>query len=223
MIKRDLLTVAALLIAAPALAQALDPHPGHQMSGAATQAPPAAPMDHGSMQGMDHGGMKMPAAPTSNADPMAGMDHDAVNHAARGHGGMQMAPAPKGITRRNVGPAEAALQGFSDALEIGNRDLVIARLAPDVTIVEDGVEESFADYVGGHLAADIAFQKSVRTILLERDVVPEGASHVRIVSKLRMISNRSDKAVDIVTEETAHMAKMGTSWRIVRLEWRQAQ
>jgi hypothetical protein len=43
MIKRDLLTVAALLIAAPALAQALDPHPGHQMSGAATQAPPARP------------------------------------------------------------------------------------------------------------------------------------------------------------------------------------
>ena len=61
------------------------------------------------------------------------------------------------------------------------------------------------------------------TILLSRDVVQRDASHVRIVSKLRMISNRSDKAVDIVTEETAHMAKMGKSWKIVRLEWRRAQ
>lgn len=212
MIKPTHLAASALLLSAPALAQTADPHAGHAMPGAATS--PAPPMDHSAMPGMDHSQMDMPASPASgdSANPM--MDHSKMNH-----GGMAMTPAPKGITRRNVGPAEAALQAFSDALEVGNSDLAIARLAPGLKVVEDGVEESRSEYIGGHLAADIAYQKSVKTVLLERSVVNDSPVQARIVSKLRMVSNRSDKMIDTLVEETAVLTKLPGGWKIVLLKW----
>ncbi|GGI68831.1 hypothetical protein GCM10007973_02390 [Polymorphobacter multimanifer] len=147
----------------------------------------------------------------------------AMDHSMMDHGGMHMAPTPKAMVRTNIGPAEFALKAFSDALEVGNRKLAIARLAPDLTVVEDGVEESRADYIGGHLAADIEYQKSVKTVLLERTVLNDGPSKVRIVSKIRMIGNRSDKPTDTVIEENAVLAKMPDGWKIMRLEWISAQ
>lgn len=199
------LAASALLLAAPALAQTPDPHAGHAMPGVATT--PAAAMDHSMMPGMDH----------------SAMDHGTMDHSQMNHGGMAMTPAPKGITRSNVGPAEAVLQAFSDALEVGNRDLAIAHLAPDLNVVEDGVEENRASYVGGHLAADIAYQKSVKVVLLERSVVNEGPTQARIVSKLRMVGNRSDKTVDTLVDETAVLTKQPDGWKILRLEWASAK
>jgi hypothetical protein len=212
MIKRTHLAASALLLSAPVLAQTPDPHAGHVMQGAA--ATPAPPMDHSVMPGMAHSKMDMTPPLAAGDNAMPGMDHSQMNH-----GGMAMMPAPKGMTRTNIGPAEAALQAFSDALEVGNRDLAIARLAPDLKVIEDGIEESRADYVGGHLAADITYQKSVRTVLLERSVVNDSPTQARIVSKLRMVSNRSDKSIDTLVDETAVLTKLPDGWRILRLEW----
>jgi hypothetical protein len=195
MIKPNHLAALATLLTAPALAQTADPHAGHAMPGAATA--PAPPMDHSAMPGMDHSKMH--------------------------YEGMTMAPPPKGITRSNVGPAEAALQAILDALEVGNSDLAIARLAPGLKVVEDGVEESRAEYVSGHLAADIAYQKSVKTVLLERSVVNESPVQARIVSKLRMVSNRSDKIIDSLVDETAVLTKLPDGWKIVLLRWDSAK
>jgi hypothetical protein len=211
MIKPIHLAASALLLSAPALAQTADPHAGHAMPGAATA--PAPPMDHSAMPGMDHGKMDLPAPPASGDCAMPAIDHNKMHH-----GGMAMTTPPRGITRHNVGPAEAALQAFSDALEVGNSDLAIARLAPDLKVVEDGAEESRAAYVGGHLAADIAYQKSVKTSLLERSVINESPVQARIVSKLRMVSNRSDKMIDTLVEETAVLTKLPDGWKIVLLK-----
>lgn len=148
-------------------------------------------------------------APAASSDAMPGMDH----------GQMDMVPAaPKGIARRNGGPAEAALQGFSDALEVGNRELTIERLAADVRIVENGVEEDFTAYTGGHLDSDIAFLKTVRTILLDRQVRIGGGT-TTIITKSRLVSNRRDKVIDIVVQETATLAQAPAGWKIVRLVW----
>ena len=216
MMKSIRLAASALLFSAPVLAQTPDPHAGHVMPSATTT--PAPPMDHSKMQGMDHGKMDMtPPAPAGD-NAMAGMDHSQMNH-----GGMAMTPAPKGITRSNIGPAEAALQAFSDALEVGNRDLAVARLAPDLKVIEDGREESRADYIGGHLAADIEYQKSVKTVLVERSVFNDGPSQARIVSKVRMVGNRSDKMVDMTVLETAILKRVSGEWRISRLEWASAK
>jgi hypothetical protein len=193
--------VPALLFAVPALAQTPDPHAGHVMPDAATAPAPA--MDHGAMPGMDHGNM----------------DHGNMDHSKMDHGNMAMTPAPKGIARSSIGPAEAALQAFSDALEVGNRDLAIARLAPDVRVIENGVEENRADYIAAHLAADIAYQKGVRVILLERVVSSEGPTRAQIKSRLRMVGNRSDTAIDARVDETAVLAKWPDGWKITRIEW----
>lgn len=204
MIKTGLLASTLALLAAPALAQTADPHAGHAM-------PAQAPIDH-SMMNMD-------VPPAAADDPMAGMDHGKMVHGSMNHGGMVMAPTPKGITRKNMGAAESALQSFSNALEVGNRDLAIARLAPDLKVFEDGDEEDYGHYVGGHLAADIAYQKTVKTILLERAVTNETQDRTRIVSKNRMISNRSDKMIDKIVDETALLSKRPDGWKIERIEW----
>jgi hypothetical protein len=70
---------------------------------------------------------------------------------------------------------------------------------------------------------DLEYQKSVKTALLERTVLNDGSSKDRIVSKIRMISNRSDKPIDKVIEEKAVLAKMPDGWKIMRLEWSSAQ
>ncbi|MBC7504198.1 MAG: hypothetical protein H7267_00470 [Sandarakinorhabdus sp.] len=212
MMKSIRIAASALLLTAPALAQSPDPHADHVMPGVATATTP--PMDHSMMPNMDHGTMGTAAPAAAGGTVMPGMDHSKMNH-----GGMAMTPAPKGITRTMSGPAEAALQAFSDALEVGNRDLAIARLAPDLKVVEDGVEESLTGYVGGHLAADIAYQKAVKTLLLERIVVNESPTQTRIVSKLRVVSNRSDKMIDTLVDETAVLTKRRDGWKIARLEW----
>ena len=147
------------------------------------------------------------------------MDHNTMDHSKMDHGGMAMTPAPKRLIRRNIGPAEAALQAFSNALEVGNRDLAIARLAPNLKVVEAKIEEGYADYVGGHLAADMAYQKTVRTVLLERAVLNDGPMRVRVISKMRMVSNRSDKPGNTIVDETAVLAKLPDGWKIERLEW----
>jgi hypothetical protein len=199
---KTIILASALLVAPPALAQVVDPHAGHNMPDTATEAP------------MYHSKMNMNAPPAAGGDAMSGMDHSKMDG-----GVMAMAPAPKGIVRKNMGPAEVALQAFSDALEVSNRDLAIARLAPDLKVVEDGVEQSYADYIGGHLAADIAYQKTVKTVLLERSVLNGSPTRVQIISKIRMISNRSDKMIDTVVDETAVLVKLSDGWKIKRLEW----
>ena len=215
----------AMLVATAATAQAADPHAGHGAAGSTpTSSSDAMPgMDHGAMSGMDHSKMnKAPAAPAERkATAMPGMDHGAMSGMDSSMAGMNMAPTPKNITRRISGPAEAALQAFSDALEVGNRELAIERLAPEVRIVENSAEEDFASYVGGHLASDMAFQKSVKTILLDRQVRINGAT-TTVTSKTRLMSNRSDKAIDIVVSETATLAKSRAGWKIVKLEWNSA-
>jgi hypothetical protein len=210
--KLALLITSALLAISPALAQDADPHVGHTMPAAAK--PAAGPMDHTAMPGMDHSKMDMTGAPTSGDGAMAGMDHSKMNH-----GGMAMTPALKGISRRNVGPAEAALQGFSDALEVGNRDLAIARLAPQLVVAENGSEDDYAGYVGGHLASDIAFAKTVNTSLLSRDVQPDDNGRVVITSSSRVLSNRGDRKVDLDIAETATLTKIGDDWKISRIAW----
>ncbi len=161
-----------------------------------------------------HAGHAMPAPAAA-----APMDHSKMDHSKMDHGGMTMTPAPKALVRRNISPAEAALQAFSDALEVGNRDLAITRLAPGLKVVEAGIEENYADYIAGHLGADIAYQKTVKTVLLDRAVLNDSSTRVRIVSKMRMVSNRSDKPGNTVVSETAVLAKLADGWKIERLEW----
>ena len=138
--------------------------------------------------------------------PMAGMDHS------------KMAPAAAVPVRQISGPAEAALQAFQDALQVGNRDLAPQWLAPDVTVVDDGATDASREaYANGRMRSDMEFLKASKVMLLDRKV-QAGDDSAHIVSTSRITGRVGEKPVDIVRKEVAQLGKTPEGWHIVRLE-----
>lgn len=152
---------------------------------------------------------------TSDMADMAGME---------GMPGMEgMKPTPKGMNRVINSPAEAALQAFSDALEVGNRDLVVRWLAPDAQVVEGGATETRDTYVSHHMDLDMRMLKDAKRILVDRQVVNDGPDRARVTSTIRLIGNRADRPFDTTTTEVATMEKSSGEWLVKRVEWSPAQ
>ena len=138
--------------------------------------------------------------------PMAGMDHS------------KMAPAAPAPIRQISGPAEAAFQAFQDALQVGNRDLAIQWLAPDVTVVADGaIDPSREAYANRRMRRDMEFLKASKVMLLDREV-HDGGDSAQIVSTSRITGRVGEQPVDIVSKEVAQVRKTPEGWQIVRLE-----
>ncbi len=138
--------------------------------------------------------------------PMAGMDHS------------KMAPVAPAPVRQISGPAEAAVQAFQDALQVGNRDLAIQWLAPDVTVVDNGATDTSREaYANRRMRSDMEFLKASKVMLLDREVHDEGDS-AHIVSTSRLTGRVGEKPVDIVSKEVAQVRKTPEGWQIVRLE-----
>ena len=183
--------------------------------------PPSATSAAGAMAGMDHskmnmGGAKPPAAsPQPAAKPPAG----AMDHAAMGHAAPAGAAAAPTTVRQISGPAEAALQSFQDALQIGNREVALQWLAPDVTITEAGVTDASRDaYANQHMGVDMAFLKTAKVVLLDRQVHPGGDS-THIVSTSRITGRAGEMPVEVTVTEGALLKKTPDGWRIVGIEW----
>lgn len=158
---------------------------------------------------------------------MAGMDHGAKPDADGGIAGMAgmegMKPTPKGLQRQTGGPAEAALQAFSDALDVGNRDLAAQWLAPDARIVENGAEMTRQAYIGGRMDEDMRLRKDAKLVLVDRQVLNDRPGGTRVMSTIRLIANRSDKPFDITLFEVAMMRRSPDGWRVERVEWSPAR
>ena len=138
--------------------------------------------------------------------PMAGMDHS------------KMAPAAPAPIRQISGPAEAAFQAFQDALQVGNRDLAIQWLAPDVTVVDNGATDPSRDaYANRRMPRDMEFLKASKVMLLDREV-HDGGDSAQIVSTSRITGRVGEQPVDIVSKEVAQVRKTPEGWQIVRLE-----
>jgi len=215
-----------LLVLGPIAATAQTAHPPvarHSDAPAQPSEMQAMPgMDMNSMAGINHGTMSTgsPAGVAKSTAPVAGMAPSAMGGMVMSDGSMTaMTPMPKGIERRLSGPEEAALQAFTDALEVGNRDLAVARPAPDLKVIENGVEQGYDAYVGSHLAEDIDFGKTVRRVLLDRRVTHDRPGVTKIISTTRMIGNRSDKPIDVTVAERVTLAKLADGWRLQRIEW----
>lgn len=170
----------------------------------------AGVMDHGTMPGMKPSGAHPPRRAGTEGGAMAGMDHASM-------AGMPSNP----VTGSRVvsGPAEAALQAFQDALQVGNVDLALARLAPDVVVTEDGkVDSSREAYARGHLKTDMALVKNAEVQLLNRSV-NEGAEQTLIRSEARITTTGAGERVDVILDEVATLRETEDGWKIVRLEW----
>lgn len=152
-----------------------------------------------------------PAPPAAGA--IAGMDHSTMNMSPAG-----AAAAP--TTERQINsPAEAALQSFRDALEIGNRELALQWLAPEATVTEAGVTDGSRDaYASAHMGLDMSFLKTARVVLLDRQVHPGGES-TYIVSTSRVTGRAGEIPVDATVTEGALLKRTPHGWRIVSLQW----
>lgn len=164
-------------------------------------------------------GAQGPDAPAGGAT--AGMDHSKMNMGgaqppAVEQAGAAAAPTP---VRQISGPAEAALQSFQDALQIGNREIALRWLAPGATITEAGViNESRDAYAYEHMGVDITFLKTGKVVLLDRQVHPAGDS-THIVSTSRITGRAGEVPVDVTVTEAALLTRTEEGWRIVTLEW----
>lgn len=173
---------------------------------------------------MNMGGAKPPtsapqtAAPV--ADSMAGMDHSKMHMGGAQPPVEQAGAAAVPTTVRQIsGPAEAALQAFQDALQIGNREVTLQWLLPDATITEAGVTDGSRDaYATEHMAVDMAFLKTAKIVLLDRQVHPAGDS-THIVSTSRTTGRAGEMPVDVTVTEKALLRKTRAGWRVASLEW----
>ena len=130
-----------------------------------------------------------------------------------------MAAAPPAPVRQISGPAEAAVQAFQDALQVGNRDLATGWLSPDVTIVEGAATSPSRDaYASQRMGSDMAFLKASRVVLLDRQVHQNGDS-AHIVSTTRIVGRMGASPVDVVRTENAQVVRTIQGWRLARLEW----
>lgn len=160
------------------------------------------------------GGAGSPAAAPPAKPAAGGMDHAAMGHAAPA--GAAAAPT---TVRQISGPAEAALQSFQDALQIGNRDVASQWLAPDVTVTEWGVTDTSRDgYASQHMALDMTFLKTAKVVLLDRQVRPAGEA-TQIVSTSRITGRAGEMPLDVRVSERAVLKNTSEGWRVMSLEW----
>ena len=192
---------------------------GHDDAGRAVAAAPATPAPH------DHGSHAHGAARAEGSmQDMSGMDMRSVarpaftaSTQARGH------DAASGVAGRpgGVPAAEAVAAAFARALQRGDRAAVLALLAPQVRIREGGETQDRSTYAGHHLAADIAFLKTVRVTLHDRRSRMDGA-HAVVTSRSDVRGSAHGKPVALRSRETLTLERAGTGWTIVAVDWSSA-
>lgn len=132
----------------------------------------------------------------------------------------RMPAAPTSLPIRNA--AEAAVQAFQEALQVGNRELALRVLSPDVKILEGGETQSSRDeYAAHHLQSDMDFLKASRVIPQTRTSRINGNT-ATVSSTKRIIGNSGGKPLDLISSETATLEKTAEGWRIVRIVWSSA-
>lgn len=116
-------------------------------------------------------------------------------------------------------PAGQVVQQFHQALQQGNRDAVLAQLAPDVQIFEGGgVERSRDEYKTHHLDADIKYLKQISSKLLEQQIEIVG-DIAYAVSRSQQQGGIKGKKINRTGVESLVLRKQNGAWQIVLVHW----
>lgn len=141
------------------------------------------------------------AAPTATA-------HDALSK-----------PAPVRITDEATRPVVAVVDAFHAALGSGSADAVLALLAEDVMILEEGgAERSREEYAGHHLPADMAFAAATEAEVTRRAAWIEGDT-AWVLTEGRTSGQFNGRAIDRLTAETVILQRHADGWRIRHIHW----
>ena len=188
------------------------------------KAPPDEDMEggehHHGDSAADHshdGEGAMPAMPGMEATEHAHAGEDAHEH---DHADAKPATAisMEGLATNAEPGAEAAAKAFHAALQKGDRDAVLALLAPEVSISEGGDTQTRDQYAAGHLGEDIAFLKAASIKPVSVGSMPMGNTAM-VGSRSEIRTNTNGKAMAMLSSEMLTMKKTPNGWRITRIEW----
>jgi ketosteroid isomerase-like protein len=128
-------------------------------------------------------------------------------------------PASTGTETEAAASAIAVVDAFHAALRSGAADAVLAVLAEDVMVLEEGgTERSREEYAGHHLPADMAFASATTAEVTRRAAWVEG-DVAWVLSEGRTTGTFNDRPVNSVTAETMILHKSADGWRIRHIHW----
>jgi len=141
-------------------------------------------------------------------------DSDGQDHVDTG----EASPSLDDFKPKAVPAAEAAAEAFHLALQKGDRDAVLALLAPEVTISEGGHTQSRAEYASGHLGEDIAFLKTAQVKPISLASMPMGATTM-VGSESELTAAKDGKTMTMLSRELLTLKQTPSGWMVVRVQW----
>ena len=133
------------------------------------------------------------------------------------------AASPTGSSNNNAIHADSAavaavVQSFHNALESGDSARVMSLLANDASVLESGGIESRGEYRSHHLASDIEFAKSVKSV--------RGVLSVTVADKAAWTMGTSTtqgefrgRTINSVGAESMILTKSASGWKIRSIHW----
>lgn len=116
-------------------------------------------------------------------------------------------------------PAIVVVDAFHAALGSGDAEAVLALLAEDVVVLEEGgAERSREEYAGHHLPADMAFAAATTAEVTRRAARIEG-DVAWVLTEGRTTGAFNGRPVDRLTSETMILHRDGDVWRIRHIHW----
>jgi ketosteroid isomerase-like protein len=132
---------------------------------------------------------------------------------------LAMASVTLSSSAANASDPEATLASFSASLAAGDKEKVLALLAPGVVIYESGYVESTRDeYASHHLMEDMKFAKSTTQKVLRQNIRIAGATAV-LWQETETSGVADGKSVHSRGTTTAVLEKGSEGWVIVHLHW----
>jgi ketosteroid isomerase-like protein len=121
-----------------------------------------------------------------------------------------------------VPPASGALavvERFERALQSGDRDGVLACLAPEVVIFEHGgAELSRDEYAHHHLGGDLDYLRGTATKRTDRKLL-DGGDRVVVLTRSETRGDYKGKPVASAGTETLVLERRGDDWTITHVHW----
>jgi len=115
--------------------------------------------------------------------------------------------------------AVATVARFTSALESGDREAVLACLAPDVVIFEHGgAEISREEYTQHHLDGDLEYLREVDVRVVDRRVL-NGADRAVVLTRSKSSGEFRGKPVASRGTETLVLERRDAGWVIVHVHW----
>jgi ketosteroid isomerase-like protein len=132
--------------------------------------------------------------------------------------GLSIAPARVEAQRADSAAAVGAVEQFHAALSAGDSSKAVSMLTDDVLIIESGGIQTRAEYLGGHLGADMRASKGAKgeRTVVKVNVVGDAAY---VVSKTVTPPTGAEGSTGSEMVELMVVTKTTAGWKIRAVHW----